>query len=858
MKRETLRDRLLAACIAAPLGTDTFLSKPSSESSNSLAEDHVRRRAAELGRSAAILEVDVEWASEEVERVWKLERRREVPYRIISMLSDRARELLHHSGYEMVLKVNHEDPGREILRWRFVTLHLPPGILIAAAKEKRLPCPLRVRLLDQSMAPDHPVAHNHVHHAATMSFEEVWASLQLRALLRPTELVRSLRDTRAFCPGLHSGTCLGGRSDEERAQAKKRPEERALHMAQWADLIRQAFLARRVLDLHSHHTGTLAECHNPCCIEGMAILKGFLKGHVFSQRATITPHPWPAERRRLLERERAANAPAIRRRSDRPRNDLMDELVWDEHSLLARAFVYLRPHEKAASPSIDLEYERLFLQYLRVKVAVFRLLVHPPGELGLEKFLDHFLQIKVYAPEADQLRPRKPQEPGLDVRAVEYRVAPDAWLNVITRRDADKATGPLQDEEVESAWLIHFKRKNHDGKRLPRFGPEVRVLDGEARQIVRALRQRPRLLRQLRGIDVCGVEQDQPLWVSAQTLVRLRKDSQEIAGGRPKLGLEPLRLTLHAGEDFKWLTSGLRAIAEPFLWNLIERGDRIGHGIAVTLDPSKWWKRRRGKVISVRRLDRLLDLAFLAEYVAKPSPPQREWLCNEIEEALKGLHLLSLSSHSGRTEGIDLLGEAKNFWRELGGPLTRHLMSSPDWSLAAERPHEEWIYRLLWRRSVQTQADDNVRLKVEEPDSPELSLLLEARKRLIHQLARWQVCIECNPSSNFIVAGFDDMEARAFLQKRPTGQAGFGEETLTWTISTDDPITFSTTLADEYAYTWAGLVFRDGNPYDPTYVRALLDEAAATSMRMRFTIPHDDGSQEKRHAGRRRGDPGRT
>jgi len=79
--------------------------------------------------------------------------------------------------------------------------------------------------------------------------------------------------------------------------------------------------------------------------------------------------------------------------------------------------------------------------------------------------------------------------------------------------------------------------------------------------------------------------------------------------------------------------------------------------------------------------------------------------------------------------------------------------------------------------------------------------------------------------------------AQDFLQQRPTRDAGL---TLTWTISTDDPITFSTTLADEYAYAWAGMVLRDKNPYDPSYARALLDEAAATSMRMRFTVPRDD------------------
>src|SRR6185295_7954938 len=92
-----------------------------------------------------------------------------------------------------------------------------------------------------------------------------------------------------------------------------------------------------------------------------------------------------------------------------------------------------------------------------------------------------------------------------------------------------------------------------------------------------------------------------------------------------------------------------------------------------------------------------------------------------------------------------------------------------------------------------------------------------------------------------------------FLQQRPTRVGAFGEETLTWTISTDDPITFSTTLADEYAYAWAGMVLRKGKFYDPAYARALLDEAAETSMRMRFTIPCYDqrkGKDNRQDSGR--------
>src|SRR5439155_18577598 len=85
----------------------------------------------------------------------------------------------------------------------------------------------------------------------------------------------------------------------------------------------------------------------------------------------------------------------------------------------------------------------------------------------------------------------------------------------------------------------------------------------------------------------------------------------------------------------------------------------------------------------------------------------------------------------------------------------------------------------------------------------ERNLVVMARDRLITDMARWQVCIESNPTSNLIVGGLDAIgAAQNFLHQRPIERKG---DTLTWTISTDDPITFSTTLSDEYAYAWAGM-----------------------------------------------------
>jgi hypothetical protein len=785
------------------------------------------------------------------------------PLRYISLLQKAAIKLLRPSGREMLLKAIRQEPGREILRWRFISLLIPSTILIAAAIRDKYMVPEAVRILNPSMGPDFPVAQNHLHHAAITTFEELWVSLRRRALLEPVEFVKSFQSEKAFCPQLHRGECHGGKNEVEKKRGKKYKAVRVKHLAEWADLIRQAFIARRVLEAHGWHDVSLKKCSDPVCTEGKTLLRTFLAGQIKPYSLIGTAYPWTNEVLGFGRRYRKYATPEQGRKSEL-RNNFIQKEAADERRLLARTFVRLCP-EREESP--DKPYEILFLQYLRVKTAIFKLLVHPPGEHGLEKFLEYFSQIKIYAGETDGTTPPKPDEPGLTVQATEYRVAPDAWLTKLYL----KSTVEEEEEggsKAESAWLIHFKRSKADDS-SPLFKSAISEMESDAAKIAAALEQDPKRLRNLRGIDLCGVEGAQPLWVSAPTLRWLRRRSQQTAAHRPGLRLESLRLTVHAGEDFRWLTSGVRAVAEPFQWELIERGDRIGHGIAITLEPKGWWERHAGEVMDTTRMDRFLDLAFLATYTGNKennrSPEQSEWLRIELRTMAEQIWPKLEVQFSG--DRADIIEIAKNIWDSLGSRTTRRLMDDFHWSgMAALNAngskihsqaddYRKWIHSYLWNRSVQEKAHETIRLKVDNDNNDartnnkrnELELLLEARKRLIREMALWQVCIESCPSSNLIVGSLDAMSAQDFLQKRPTKEKERGEETLTWTISTDDPITFSTSLADEYAYAWAGMVLREKNPYDPSYARALLDEAAQTSMRMRFTLPDPQKSGPIRH-----------
>ena len=208
-----LRDRLYADALSADLRVPVRFFAPKTKVAWADIKSHVRERAEvhrkDLMLRPASMEVPFNRAREEWFTTTSIGTTRNSPLlcddaslRGVSRLVSAARNLLRADGRHMVLKVDRKSPGREILRWRFVSLALPPGILVAAASKTGRAPPERVRILHPSIAPDIPVAHQHVHHAAMMSFEELWVTLRRRALVQPSEIGVESSKRESILPGV--------------------------------------------------------------------------------------------------------------------------------------------------------------------------------------------------------------------------------------------------------------------------------------------------------------------------------------------------------------------------------------------------------------------------------------------------------------------------------------------------------------------------------------------------------------------------------------------------------------------------------------------------------------------------------
>lgn len=683
---------------------------------------------------------------------------------IIPALIAEARTLITPAGEAYTLRVDHADPGREILRWRALTMRLPPGMLVAAGA-RRGRAPLDVRLLARISAPTTPIAHLHLHANAAISFELVWAHICGRS------------------PSTVADGPAGIPADE------------------WLGWLARARLVRLVLHRR------LANPNRP-----WHALLGRPKGPVVEAvralyRGQLPSVPMAATRINALADTPQRSTSDV---DDIWRNDpLHTDHPWPEGWLLQRAFA-----EANARPTG--RFARLFAQYLRIRCLLYRHLVDDPAETGLDDFAATYDALRDYRQGLGAVFPQiATREAPLDLGALEVRTGPPdgpAEIRELARqlRDARRGHARRTGRAIEIGWIFHVIR---DTKRSEPYVTQARSVRRKLQPLMTALTLHPALLRTVRGLDIAGREMAGPLWLALPALRRVMALSRRLAA---RHHVPPLQLSVHAGEDFRHLASGLRSIDEPLHWNVLTRGDRLGHALALGRDAATWVERNAR--VDVPVWSRLLDLLWMIERI-------RGTTNATLRERVVDLPYLQ----SQRDLLLERLGwrapleSSREVWRTLGDT---HRVER----LINDRHGRTEAEALVCARLFGPR-DGRLDEPVEVETAPERDTLIALRAAVAQRVARRQVVVELNPSSNLSVAGFAHPIDQPHYHLLPWTQTDAPRPMLT--LSADDPLQFATCLADEYAYAWAGLTLGAG--YRDDEVRAWLDDVAATSWRARFT-----------------------
>jgi hypothetical protein len=359
----------------------------------------------------------------------------------------------------------------------------------------------------------------------------------------------------------------------------------------------------------------------------------------------------------------------------------------------------------------------------------------------------------------------------------------------------------------------------------------------------------------IRGLDVATDELGIPTWVLVPLFRHVLDESARVSILED--GLAPLKVTAHVGEDFRHLLEGMRRIYEQVHYILGGATGRLGHAIALGVDPQAWAE-SVGSVLMPAE-ERLWDLVWewrlytkyriKPEYAAEAPPGRVEILLNKVGELADYIF-----KHAHR---IEELAEAHHV-------LHRFLVPPLTWSPAVEGGYDTFLRaaRRIKRRGDQERVhaprhigrmleaylDDESTFQrgqtlIDVPLRPdEVEALHAVQHALRRGIAQRGIVIEVNPSSNLLIGDLLDLRNHPILRLNPPVPEPNAPPPVAIALGSDDPLTFSTELLREYTLLYQAACAAG---YPERIVHEWLESIRRTGMDARFTLGWRPSAKEK-------------
>lgn len=285
-----------------------------------------------------------------------------------------------------------------------------------------------------------------------------------------------------------------------------------------------------------------------------------------------------------------------------------------------------------------------------------------------------------------------------------------------------------------------------------------------------------------------------------------------------------LHLTYHAGEDFLDIIDGLRAIDETLLFCGLGRGSRLGHALALGIDTGDYYSYKNNRLVLPKQV-LIDDLAWILckskEFgiqieVSLASKLQDEF-CMLFDEIFRS----SRNYPERKLEHITVFDYYQS-WMLRGDDPKLYLMRFDDFKNSLKIKNvdlydryrfnsfvdesntirkTERIFHLSYLyhfdRHVRDEGDKQIDWKVPEGYD---RLVSELQDKMIRELANKGICIETNPSSNYLIGTIDKYDKHPVLHFNSRKLRETDKNcSLCVSINTDDQGVFDTLLENEYA-----------------------------------------------------------
>ena len=237
---------------------------------------------------------------------------------------------------------------------------------------------------------------------------------------------------------------------------------------------------------------------------------------------------------------------------------------------------------------LDKEMAQLLVFYIRLSSLLHRYLVLQPGYRSLEVFSLFYRRAEIMNPKVFEKLLLSTMQAVADYYSgvqVHAKASP---------RDKKMLRSIARNIDKDLFLFLSFIKKGDCYTSIPLCWKAIRRAS-QVLSAIESLLADKDVARLIIGIDIAGLEREEPNWVYKPFLDYLRASYIE----------RPLSISIHAGEDYYNIFNGLRHIYEAVELMDLKQGDRIGHALALIANP------QTGAVTAEPRDQLLFDLVFL-------------------------------------------------------------------------------------------------------------------------------------------------------------------------------------------------------------------------------------------------------
>lgn len=404
-----------------------------------------------------------------------------------------------------------------------------------------------------------------------------------------------------------------------------------------------------------------------------------------------------------------------------------------------------------------------------------------------------------------------------NIVSLEARICPDTCSKGLARKIHHKLTAIEDEENIKKIFFVlHFQKQkeNSCSPEMPRNEMIRRKTEKYANAIVALFEQENEMCKYIAGIDACAGE----IGCRPEVFAQYYRYLLDYSGPAYKDGCHSFMATYHVGEDFLDIVDGLRAIDEVMLFCGMKRGCRLGHALALGIDPEDYY-RFKGEILVMPGQDLLDDLAWLMVKQEQYGCPIGSELKSSLEKKFYDLFYKIYSGKEFQDRTVTYL-DYYNSWMLRGDRPDNYRLNSEKFlhrldrvplqklaryefnSAVSNTVRKNEKYRILYRYY---HYDEQTRKKGKEEEEFKVlcgydRLVRMIQDKMIQELVDKEIGIETNPSSNYLIGTLKKYEEHPIIRfngrKLKETQTNMS---LQVSINTDDQGVFDTSLENEYA-----------------------------------------------------------